>query len=109
MKTCTTIAALALLLAGCAQQPTGVGAAAQGGLGRTAATASGGDGFGPDHNLRVGDPLPGRYRTKQYVIDKWGRHGLTRPPEGYHWVQAGADYLLVSGETGLIENMVRGK
>jgi hypothetical protein len=109
MKTLVTIAALVLLVTGCAQQARTDGSVAQGGLGMTAATGSGGDGFGPDHNLHVGDSLPGRYRTRQYVIDKWSQHGLTRPPVGYHWVQAGADYLLVSGETGVIENTVRGK
>lgn len=109
MKTMMAIAALAMLLSGCAQQVRADGTGAQGGLGMTAGTRSGGDGFGPDHNLHVGDLLPGRYRTRQYVIEKWSQHGLARPPEGYHWVQAGADYLLVSGETGVIESTVRGK
>ena len=106
-----TIVALtvAMAIGGCAYQKMMAPQYAQGGLATTAATASGGDGFGPDHNLRIGDPLPGRYRTSQYVIEKWGQHGLQRPPSGYHWVQAGADYLLVSAQTGVIEDTVRGK
>jgi Ni/Co efflux regulator RcnB len=62
----------------------------------------------PSHNkwsgqgARRGDRVPLDYRSKQYVVDDWQRHGLRRPPHGYHWVQNGGDYLLVAITTGII-------
>lgn len=78
----------------------------QGGIAQTAATAAG---AGSYDELHSGDLLPRRYRTQQYVIDHWSRYKLAAPPPGYHWVQAGDDYLLVSGETGVIERVVPGR
>jgi Ni/Co efflux regulator RcnB len=95
-------------ISGCAHDRPG-GEQAQGGLGHTADFNAGYDGAGPDHNLRAGDSLPSRYRTRQYVVDNWQMHKLSAPPAGSHWIQAGADYLLVSGETGLIERIVAGR
>lgn len=59
-------------------------------------------GAGPDHALRRGDRLPPEYRYRSYVVDDWRGHHLTAPPNGYHWVQVGADYVLVAIATGII-------
>jgi Ni/Co efflux regulator RcnB len=36
------------------------------------------------------------------VVDDWRAHHLSAPPRGYHWVQTGADYVLVAIATGII-------
>jgi Ni/Co efflux regulator RcnB len=82
--------------------------AQQGGWGRTADFNSGYDGYGPDHDMHRGQRLPSRYRTHQYVVDHWRAHHLSRPPRGQHWVQVGADYVLVAAATGLIVQAVTG-
>lgn len=65
-----------------------------------------GRGAGPNHNLHRGGKLPPAWRTKHYVVDDWRGHGLSRPPRGQHWVQAGSDYLLVAIASGLIAQVV---
>lgn len=80
-----------------------------GGWGRTESFNAGYDGAGPYHNLRRGERLPSRYRTKQYVVDNWRGHHLTRPPRGYHWVQTGADYVLVAAASGIIAQIMLGQ
>jgi Ni/Co efflux regulator RcnB len=42
------------------------------------------------------------YRGYRYVVEDWRGHQLTAPPRGYHWVQAGRDYVLVAIATGVI-------
>lgn len=59
-------------------------------------------GAGPDHAFRRGDRLPVEYRHRSYVVDDWRGHHLSAPPRGYHWVQTGADYVLVAIATGVI-------
>jgi Ni/Co efflux regulator RcnB len=59
-------------------------------------------GAGPDHDFRRGDRLPPEYRNRSYVVDDWRAHHLSAPPRGYHWVQTGADYVLVAIATGII-------
>jgi Ni/Co efflux regulator RcnB len=59
-------------------------------------------GAGPDQNFHRGGRLPQQYRSKQYVVDDWRGHHLSAPPRGYHWVQAGGDYVLVAIATGII-------
>jgi Ni/Co efflux regulator RcnB len=81
---------------------------ARGNWGRTADFNSGYDGAGPNHDLRRGGRLPSRYRTHQYVVDNYRVHHLSAPPRGYHWVQTGADYVLVGAATGLIAQIVMG-
>jgi Ni/Co efflux regulator RcnB len=78
----------------------------QGGWGRTEGFSAGYDGAGPHHNLRRGERLPSRYRTNQYVVDNWRAHRLHRPPHGYHWVQTGADYVLVGMRSGVIAQIM---
>jgi Ni/Co efflux regulator RcnB len=79
------------------------------------------DGHGPGHGRGVarGNPhdhghghyqrggrLPVEYRSRQYVVDDWRGHRLAAPPRGYHWVQAGGDYLLVAIATGIIAQVL---
>jgi Ni/Co efflux regulator RcnB len=59
-------------------------------------------GAGPDHQFYRGGRLPAQYRTRHYVVNDWRGHHLSAPPRGYHWVQAGGDYVLVAIATGVI-------
>jgi len=61
---------------------------------------------GPDHGFRRGGRLPNEYRNRQYVVDDWRGHQLRQPPRGYHWVQAGGDYVLVAITTGVILDLL---
>ena len=61
-----------------------------------------GRGAGPDHDYYQGDRVPQYYRSRQYVVDDWRGHNLRQPPQGYHWVQYGPDYVLVAIATGVI-------
>jgi Ni/Co efflux regulator RcnB len=59
-------------------------------------------GAGPRHDWQRGGRLPNEYRGNQYVVDDWRGHHLSAPPRGYHWVQAGSDYVLAAVATGII-------
>lgn len=59
-------------------------------------------GRGRDGNYYRGGRLPPQYNNRYYVVDDWRGHRLNSPPRGYHWVQAGGDYLLVAITTGII-------
>lgn len=59
-------------------------------------------GTGPYRRWHRGDRLPVQYRSRQYVVTDWRLHRLSAPPRGYHWVQYGADYMLVAIATGVI-------
>ena len=59
-------------------------------------------GAGPRHDLRRGGYLTPQYRSHYYVVDNWRGHHLSAPPRGYHWVQAGNDYVLAAIATGVI-------
>lgn len=65
-------------------------------------------GAGPDHAFYRGDRLPWQYRNRSYVVDDWRGHRLSAPPRGYHWVQTGADYVLVAITTGVILQLLLG-
>ncbi|MDQ2926706.1 MAG: RcnB family protein [Pseudomonadota bacterium] len=65
-----------------------------------------GPGAGPDHNFYRGGRLPDEYRDRQYVVDDWRGHHLRAPPRGYHWVQAGGDYVLAAVATGVIVSIL---
>ena len=66
-------------------------------------------GAGPNHDWRRGDRLPAEYRHRNYVVDDWRGHQLSAPPRGYHWVQAGGDYVLAAIATGIILNLAFGR
>jgi Ni/Co efflux regulator RcnB len=59
-------------------------------------------GAGPYRSFHRGDRLPAEYRHRNYVVNDWRGHHLSAPPRGYHWVQTGADYVLVAIATGVI-------
>ena len=63
-------------------------------------------GAGPEHNFYSGGRLPNEYRGRQYVVDDWRGHHLSAPPRGYHWVQAGGDYVLVAIVSGVIASIL---
>jgi Ni/Co efflux regulator RcnB len=63
-------------------------------------------GAGPRHDMRKGGRLPSEYRNKQYVVNDWQGHHLSRPPRGQHWVQTGGDYVLVGIATGVIASIL---
>jgi Ni/Co efflux regulator RcnB len=65
-----------------------------------------GPGAGPDHAFYRGGRLPPEYRNRQYVVDDWRGHRLSAPPRGYHWVQAGGDYVLAAIATGVIVSIM---
>lgn len=65
-----------------------------------------GRGAGPHHNYYKGGYVSREYRQRHYVVNDWhGRH-LHAPPRGYHWVQTGPDYVLISISNGLIAQIV---
>lgn len=59
-------------------------------------------GAGPRHDFYRGGRLPPQYRSRSYVVEDWRGHRLSPPPRGYHWVQAGGDYVLAAIATGVI-------
>jgi Ni/Co efflux regulator RcnB len=63
-------------------------------------------GAGPNQAFHRGQRLPAEYRNRQYVVNDWRGHNLSAPPRGYHWVQTGADYVLVAIATGVILQML---
>jgi Ni/Co efflux regulator RcnB len=58
------------------------------------------------HNWRRGGRIPDEYRSRQYVVNDWHRHGLRQPPRGYEWVQVGGDYVLVAIASGIIAQLL---
>ena len=58
---------------------------------------------GPE--FRPGNRIPMEYRGRVYEVD-YHEHHLRRPPPGQHWVQVGADYVLVAIATGVIVNII---
>jgi Ni/Co efflux regulator RcnB len=61
-------------------------------------------GFAP---WRRGAYLPPSYQG--FVVDEYWRYHLRRPPFGYHWVQVGDDFLLVSVSSGVIFDIIPGE
>lgn len=56
-----------------------------------------------------GHRLPAHYRHDRYVVRDWKARHFHRPPPGYHWVNVGADYLLVGIATGIVLQAVLGR
>ncbi len=65
-----------------------------------------GRGAGPNHAYYPGQRMSAQHRQRQYVVDDWRGHHLSAPPRGYHWVQSGADFVLVAVATGVILQML---
>jgi Ni/Co efflux regulator RcnB len=55
---------------------------------------------------RRGSFLPPAYQN--FGVYDFERYHLRRPPYGYHWVQVGGEFLLVSVSTGLVFDVVTG-
>ena len=55
----------------------------------------------PPPQPRVGHALPPEYRGYNYRVEHWERYGLPRPRRNHHWVQYGAQFVLV-GPNGVI-------
>jgi Ni/Co efflux regulator RcnB len=62
------------------------------------------------------NPAPHIYKRGEHVsrsygefdvVNDWNRFHLKPPPEGYHWVHFGDNYMLVKTESGLIEDIVK--
>ncbi|AVT11893.1 RcnB family protein [Paracidovorax avenae] len=70
------------------------------------ARAHGRRGAGPHHDWYRGSRLPPMYRSHHYVVQDWRMHHLAPPPRGYHWVQNGPDYLLISVGSGVVAQIV---
>ncbi len=68
--------------------------------------ARGKRGVGPQQGYYRGDRLPAEYRHKQYVVDDWHGHHLSRPPRGHHWVRSGDDFVLIAISTGIIASIL---
>jgi Ni/Co efflux regulator RcnB len=63
-------------------------------------------GAGPRHDMHKGDHLAPEYRGNKYVVSDWRGHHLSAPPRGYHWVNAGGDYVLVAVASGVIADLL---
>jgi len=57
-----------------------------------------------ERSWRRGGYLPPA--DQSFVVGDYARFHLRRPPFGYHWVQIGAQFMLVSSSTGLIFEVV---
>jgi Ni/Co efflux regulator RcnB len=58
------------------------------------------------HIYKRGEHVSRSYGEFDVVTD-WNRFHLKAPPEGYHWVHFGDNYMLVKTESGLIEDIVK--
>jgi Ni/Co efflux regulator RcnB len=70
------------------------------------ASTSPGDLHNPvPHIYHRGEHLSAAYGGFE-LVPNWSRFGLSPPPQGYHWVEYGRNYLLVESNTGLIADIV---
>jgi Ni/Co efflux regulator RcnB len=63
-------------------------------------------GAGPNHSYHRGDRLSAEEHNSRYVVNDWRGHNLREPPNGYHWVQSGNDYVLAAIATGVIADLL---
>ena len=68
--------------------------------------ARGERGAGPERSFYQGDRLPPQYNNTNFLVNNWREHRLPPPPPGTYWIQIGHDYVLVSGATGIIMQVV---
>jgi len=57
------------------------------------------------HIYKLGEHLSEAY-GRYDLVDDWDRFKLKMPPDGYHWVRYGDNYLLVKATDGLITEIV---
>jgi Ni/Co efflux regulator RcnB len=63
-------------------------------------------GAGPNHSYHKGDRLPAAEHTKQFEVNDWHSRNLREPPNGYHWVRSGDDFVLAAVATGVIADIL---
>lgn len=63
-------------------------------------------GAGPNHSYHKGDRLPAAEHSKEYVVNDWHARNMRQPPNGYHWVRSGDDFVLAAIATGVIADIV---
>jgi Ni/Co efflux regulator RcnB len=57
---------------------------------------------------RRGGHVPREYLNRVYVVENWRAHRLPPPHRGYHWIQVGGDFVLVTNGNGVIAQIVLG-
>ena len=62
-------------------------------------------GAGPRHDYHKGDRLRAEDHRNEYVVNDWRERRLREPPEGYHWVRSGDDFVLAAIATGVIADI----
>ena len=58
------------------------------------------------HDFRKGQPVPERFRGKDYRINDWNDRGLPAPPRGHHWSYIDGNYVLIAAATGIITSIL---
>jgi Ni/Co efflux regulator RcnB len=63
-------------------------------------------GAGPNHSYHKGDRLPEAEHRKEYEVNDWHARNMREPPNGYHWVRSGDDFVLAAVATGVIADVL---
>ena len=58
--------------------------------------------FDDSTEYKIGDAVPGMYRTKPYEIIDWQQRHLPAPDAGTHWTYIGGNYALITNSDGTI-------
>jgi len=63
-------------------------------------------GAGPNHSYHKGDRLPPEEHRQEHVVNDWHSRNMREPPNGYHWVRSGDDFVLAAIATGVIADIL---
>src|SRR5690606_24461301 len=55
-----------------------------------------------------GPRMPSHYRSNQYVVRDYGRHGLREHAYGHQYVRSGNDVVMSTSATGQIVSVIAG-
>ena len=58
--------------------------------------------FDDSTEYKIGDAVPGLYRTKPYEIGDWQQRHLPAPDAGSHWTYIGGNYAMITDTDGKI-------
>jgi len=58
--------------------------------------------FDDSTEYKLGDTVPGLYRTKPYEIVDWQQRHLPPPLAGSHWTYIGGNYAMITDTDGKI-------
>ena len=58
--------------------------------------------FDDSTEYKIGDAVPGMYRTKPYEIIDWQQRHLPAPDAGTHWTYIGGNYAMITDTDGKI-------